>query len=260
MDPTSNTPPQPEAPLTEPPQVPTPPIDPLVPPTAPSEPPSAAPSVPPPTPSGSKKPLIIGVVVAILLLLVGVGMALSSKKPKSVASTEQTKSSSAASTAPTQAQQSATPEAPAAAAGYVTLEKLCYIILIPKDNDAGPENDCRFSARFGPQKLINMNVTNLTKYGDGLEANVAGLKASEAKQSSSLISEESVKIGGLDAKKLIFKSAGKYGLTTAHFLVATNKYKIDNVPVTGFEILAPSYDQPDNKTTIDTIIESWHWK
>ena len=215
-----------------------------------------------PQPKKNKKLifLIVGIPVflfIILPILFVIVIAALNADPES-SNSEKTSNSQSANPGDAQPSEEARNAPPA---GYVTLNKLCYSIQVPEVNDAGEDNACRFSARFGADKLASIKVTQFTKNGEGLDANVAELMRSEtAVNNNTLVSEEDILMDNVPAKKLVFKGSGQYGITTAHYLVATDKYKIDGVPVAGFNIIAPSYDQGDNSSIIDTIISSWLWK
>jgi len=228
--------------------------------------PTVTPITPQP-PKKSKKGLIIAIVIFVIIAVIAavIVFMLAGKNNDSKSITQNklsTSQSSKNTTTPkkaataTSAQTSATKAIP----GYVTLDKLCYSIQVPKDNDAGAENSCLFSAHFGADKTTVINFSYFTKNSEGLDTNVAALKDSGAKMKDTLVSEETVKIGGIDSKKLIFKGAGTYATPTVHYLIPTNKYKVNGVPITGFEVISASYDKPENKTIIDNIMSSVQWK
>ena len=227
----------------------------------------SAPTVTPITPQPpkkSRKPIIIAVVVFIIIAIIAgaVVFLMAGKKntPKATAPTTSNSAKITKKTTTVNASSTSQSSAPKAIPGYVTLDKLCYSIQVPKDNDAGAENSCLFSAHFGADKTTVINFSYFTKNSEGLDANVAALKDSGAKMKDTLVSEETVKIGGIDSKKLIFKGAGTYATPTVHYLIPTNKYKVNGVPITGFEVISASYDKPENKTIIDNIMSSVQWK
>lgn len=209
----------------------------------------------PSTPNYQRPVLIVGGVMLILLILAGIGMSMLGNTTPSPS--QQSKTPAGANSGDANSQAAVSSQAPA---GYVPLEKLCYTVHVPKDNDAGAENDCVFSARFGEEKLTSMTVSHFVKYNENIDSNVANFKATESKSGSTIVGEENLKVGGIDARKIVTKGKGAYALTTAHIFVGTNKYKVDGVSVTGFEIIAPSYDLAENKVIIDNIITSWQWK
>lgn len=229
--------------------------------------PTVTPITPQP-PKKSKKGIIIAIVAFVIIAIIAAVaiFMLTGKKSTTTSSVQSKKASSsqsvnnAASTKTTQSANTTTTAAKAIP-GYVTLDKLCYSIQVPKENDAGAENSCLFSAHFGAQKLPGINFTYFTKPSEGLDANVASLKESEAKLKNTLFSEANVKIGGIDSKKLIFKGTGYSSETqTVHYLIPTNKYKVNGVPITGFYVISSLYEKPENKTIIDNIMSSIQWK
>ncbi|MEI8338921.1 MAG: hypothetical protein WCF91_03265 [bacterium] len=226
--------------------------------------PTVTPITPQP-PKKSRKPIIIAVVVFIVLAIIAgaVVFLMAGKKNTNKATTPTTNNSAKITkkTTTISASNTAQSSAPKAIPGYVTLDKLCYSIQVPKENDAGAENSCLFSARFGAQKLPGINFTYFTKPSEGLDANVASLKESEAKLKNTLFSEENVKIGGIDSKKLIFKGTGYSSETqTVHYFIPTNKYKVSGVPITGFYVISSLYEKPEYKSVIDNIMSSVQWK
>jgi len=247
----------------------TPPAEPVA--TETPSPPVNTPTVTPITPQPikkSKKGLIIAIVIFVIIAVIAavIVFMLAGKNNDSKSISQnliRTSQSSKNTTTPknadtaTSAQTSATKAIP----GYVTLDKLCYSIQVPKDNDAGAENSCLFSARFGAQRLPGINFTYFTKPSEGLDVNVANLKESEAKLKHTLFSEENVKIGGIDSKKLIFKLTGYDSETqVVYFLIPTTKYKVSGVPITGFQVISSYYQRPEYKTVIDNIMSSIQWK
>jgi len=203
----------------------------------------------------SKKPLVITLVAIVLLAAAGGGVYayMKNKSTKNEKTNTATVQVDKKTTVTTNTTGRTIP-------GYVALDKLCYTIQVPKDNDAGSENSCLFSARFGADKTASMNMTYFTKNNEGIDANIAALKENETKTGNTLVSEESVKIGGIDSKKLVFKVNGATPSETAHYLIPTTKYQVQGVPITGFELISPLYDRPANKTIIDNIVSSIQWK
>lgn len=237
-----------------------------IPPQAPTNDSTSSPEVAPVvTPAGSTAPpagkksklLLVIVLIVILLAAAGAGayfLTQNSSSDSSSAKTSTNKTTNASSA------NNKTSTVAKSIPGYVTLDKLCYKIQVPKENDAGNENSCLFSARFGSTGTPSINFTYFTKNTESLDVNVAALKESSAKINDTLVSEETVKIGGIESKKLIFKGAGATATETVHYLVPTNKYKVDGVPITGFEIVSSAYDKPENKAIIDNIISTIQWK
>lgn len=228
--------------------------------------PTVTPITPQP-PKKSKKGIIIAIVAFVIIAIIAAVaiFMLTGKKSNTTSSVQSKKvsnSQSANNTASTKTTSSANATTTAAKAipGYVTLDKLCYSIQVPKDNDAGAENSCLFSARFGADKTTAINFSYFTKNNENLDVNVALVKKNEEMSKGTLLSEESVKIGGIDSKKLVFKSGGTYPIQTVHYMIPTTKYKVQGVPITGFEVISTLYEKPENKTIIDNIMSSIQWK
>jgi hypothetical protein len=144
-------------------------------------------------------------------------------------------------------------------AGYVMLDRQCFSVAVPSDNDAGTENDCILIVHYGKDKVAGFTISPFTKPTASMSDNVATWKSMN--QSDTIVSEENVKFGGLDAVKIVHKPAGAYTSPQVEYFVGTgDKYKVGGYTVSGFQLTGRYDDQYDSKSTLDTVISTWQWK
>ncbi len=142
--------------------------------------------------------------------------------------------------------------------GYVLVDRLCFATVLPKDHDLGPENSCQFSAHYNGG-AAGFSILPFTKFKAGLPENVTAWQDNQKQLGGTITSTESIKMDGIDATKITYKTGGSYSLTNLTVLIGTgSKYKIDNIPVSGFELTATAYDK--QKAIFDTILGNWKWK
>ncbi len=253
---------QPAMPV-QPPIGPTPPVQPTVPPPSPFSPQTSQ-------NEGSKKKIIMMVVV-LALLAGGAAAFLLTKNPKTSDKTTNSPTTVEKSSAKTQttasSQESASKANPspqpsaAAPSGWVTKERNCFKIALPADNDlSDTDNSCLITAYYGKDKITSVNTYTFTVTDGTLAENVSKWKSQSAADST-IISETTTKVGGQDADAIVYKGKGTYATPQIVVLVYTgSKYKIENIPVNGFQILGRYDDQYSSKTTFDQILASWQWK
>ncbi len=207
-------------------------------------------------PSGSKNSLkiilaVIGGVVLIVIVVI-VTMAISgSKKPATEVTPTATHSPAASSS---------TSSAPALPSGFVPVENNCYRAAAPTDHKLSNDNACYIHVYYGVDKSAGYMVAEMT--GDSNATAVENWKKSNTYP---IVSEESIKVGGLDAKKIVYSikvgSSIRQGVIV--FVATPGKnYKDGSFDIKGFEISAAAYgnDADKTKATFDTVIDTWYWK
>ncbi len=202
----------------------------------------------PPTTSKLKKALIIGG-AALVILVIGLSILTLTSKKK----TDKNKNNPANGSNQGPSGGSTVPQ------GYKTIDRLCFSFALLDNNLNIDDGDaCFLQASYGDGGHNTFNVYPETqKY-----ATVADFVAAKKKAyNSSVAGEEDIKVGGLDAHKVIENIGGPSNAQLARIYILTpnKKYTYQSVPITGFEINASLLDD-SSKEVLNQAISSWKWK
>ncbi len=137
--------------------------------------------------------------------------------------------------------------------GYKKVERDCYTfgVLLPTTVDFA-KTTCKISAKFGSTSQYTIAVTPVTDTLTGLQALVDQAKV------GTITSQEDIKLGGFDAKKVIQKVNGLDQQSVV--VIPTGKnYLLDGKAITGF-IINTSFNDDTAKKASDTLVSTWFWK
>ncbi len=199
----------------------------------------------------SKKPLkfiIIGVVAVAFILILSLVVLFSgrnSRKP-AVQLNDQP-------VAPVEKAQ----DTPAAAGvipdGYKAVVRDCFTfgVLLPTTVDFS-KTSCQMGAQFGTVSQYNLTITPVTETVSSLQSLVDKAKT------GTISTQDDIKLGGVDAKKVILKVNG-IDQQTVVVIPANKNYQLDGKVINGF-LITTSYNDDTAKKASSVLISSWVWK
>jgi hypothetical protein len=156
--------------------------------------------------------------------------------------------------------------------GYVAKETLCYTIIIPKNNDAGDENNCDLS--YGA--YIDTPTTKSLSIHTGISSEWHEYNSSQdmaqkwisstKNKDDNIISQGDIKVGAYNGYQVLVKSTVNRLQSNYVFIYIPNRYTVHSYSITGFNILATfsDTDNPENvdaqKAEFNRLLSSWQWK
>ncbi len=211
-----------------------------------------------PTPKKSKiVPILIGVIILLIILVIS-GWVYATKN-KNNNNSSATKAPAVNTPATPSVNSNVNKSTVSKSAD--TVDTLCYSFALPTPHgDVGVDNRCTSSYMYGKDNVASV-VVDIPVVPQ--VATLSELITNWKKHNTdSIVSETQTKLGTYDAQKIITKKTTVSSTTNnITLLVYTgNKYKIQNIAVSGFEIRGRYDDQYGSKVGIDSILASWQWK
>lgn len=153
-------------------------------------------------------------------------------------------------------------------ADFVTKETLCYTLLLPKNNDAGAENDCNleftaFDAASNYDSLKGgVMISTEDKEFAGAEAMAQSWYDNYVGEKPVIVSEGATLVGGVPGYQI--RSSGGPTEQVDTFVYLPGKYTAHGYPVTGFHILkglgAAGDDRDSRLAELARLFNTWQWK
>lgn len=198
----------------------------------------------------SKKPLkliIIGVVVVAFILILSLVVLFSSRNSRQPAIQLNDEP-----VAPVEKAQD-TPAAGVIPDGYKAVVRDCFTfgILLPTTVDFA-KTSCQMGAQFGSVSQYNLTITPVTDTVTNLQSLVDKAKP------GTISTQDDIKLGGVEAKKIILKVNGIDQQTIA-VIPANKNYQLNGKAINGF-LITTSYNDDVAKKASDVLISSWVWK
>lgn len=137
--------------------------------------------------------------------------------------------------------------------GFKKVDRDCFSfgVFLPTTVDFAKTN-CKITAKFGSASQYSISVAAVTDSVNGLQALVDQSKL------GTITSQENIKLGGIEAIKVIQKVNGLDQQTVV--VIPTNKnYQLDGKVINGF-IINTSYNDDTAKKASDTLVSTWFWK
>lgn len=155
--------------------------------------------------------------------------------------------------------------------GYTIKDTLCYSITVPVTNDIGSENSCdlHYNASINIPKnkelLVGAGITSeWHEYTSSQDMADKWLAESQKNNpDDKVVTEGPVKVGGVDAYKILLKNSISTIESQFAFVYIPGKYTVHSYPVTGFSIIQ-TFSDPDNadaqKSEAEKLFNTWQWK
>lgn len=152
--------------------------------------------------------------------------------------------------------------------GYVPKETLCYSLFIPMNHNAGEDNSCLQYISTNQAYPFSVNIT-LAVVQDGATPEQMANKfiANTLKTSPTVtFEEEAIKLGGVDAMKVIEGNAVNLVKSVHIFVLAPKEYNVSGFPARNFQLMTvqDGYLDPElqlgQQQDLATLIASWQWK
>lgn len=137
--------------------------------------------------------------------------------------------------------------------GFKKVDRDCFSfgVFLPTTVDFSKTN-CKITAKFGSASQYSISVAPVTDSVNGLQALVDQAKV------GTITSQEDIKLGGFDAKKVIQKVNGLDQQSVV--VIPTGKnYLLDGKAITGF-IINTSFNDDTAKKASETLVSTWAWK
>jgi len=137
--------------------------------------------------------------------------------------------------------------------GYKAVVRDCFTfgILLPTTVDFA-KTTCQMGAQFGSVSQYNLTITPVTETVTNLQSLVDKAKT------GTISTQDDIKLGGVEAKKIIVKVNGLDQQTVA-VIPASKTYQIDGKAINGF-LITTSYNDDTAKKASEVLISSWVWK
>ncbi len=152
--------------------------------------------------------------------------------------------------------------------GYVPKETLCYSLYIPMNHNAGEDNSCLQYISTSQDYPFSVNI-NLAVVQDGATSKQMADKfiANTLKTSpTDTFEQESIKLGGVDAVKVIEGNAVNLVKLVHIFVLAPKEYNVSGFTARNFQLMTvqDGYLDPElqagQQQDLTTLIASWQWK
>lgn len=211
----------------------------------------------------SRKPLILGIVCAVILVLGGTGWYMIAQL------TDSKKSTSQPTPTPTSLKRDTTRKA--IQPGNVAVISDCYGIQVPVDPDIQVNKDCRMSIVYGSAKtstvvispykdfdLVGSDTQEDTKQFDSNKI-LDGLIASTT-SGRTIADRQSLKVGNIDTVKITSTSSAN-GETVAYAFIVLpeSDQQFKEKKIIAF-IVTGAYNDDSSRAAYDAVLAHWQWQ
>ncbi len=141
--------------------------------------------------------------------------------------------------------------------GYISVDRGCYSIALPKDNTVPLSNNCALAGSFGGDSNNNISIIPQTKvYGSSDSYYHDATKTPNQLQE---ISKSIILLDGLPAIKVVYKIGSDAQKQLSVYVVTSTKgYRVGTTKIEGFEITM-SYNNPVSESVAEQVMSLWKW-
>lgn len=143
--------------------------------------------------------------------------------------------------------------------GYVSVDRGCYSIPLPKDNTIPLSNNCALAGSFGGDNNNNISIIPQTKAYSSPDSYYQD--ATKAPNQLQEISKSTILLDGLPAIKVIHNigSGNDVQKQLSVYVVTSIKgYKVGTTKIEGFE-MTMSYNNPVSESVAEQVLSLWKW-
>lgn len=143
--------------------------------------------------------------------------------------------------------------------GYISVDRGCYSIALPKDNTVPLSNNCALAGSFGGDSNNNISIIPQTKAYNSSDSYYHD--ATKAPNQLQEISKSTILLDGLPATKVIHNigSGSDVQKQLSIYVVTSIKgYKVGTTKIEGFEITM-SYNNPVSESVAEQVMSLWRW-
>ena len=144
--------------------------------------------------------------------------------------------------------------------GFVSVDRGCYSIPLPKDNNVPLGDSCALTADFGPKSEYNITITPQTKAYANSEAYYQ--KATDSPNELRIIAKSAIKLDGLAAVRVVHNvGTGSNVVKQLNIYVVTSSkgYKVGEAKIEGFE-MTMSYNDTASIQAAEQLIARMKWR
>lgn len=147
-------------------------------------------------------------------------------------------------------------------AGSSTIDTACFKVTSPVFSTATNKiNDCELTIKTGTDFSNQIDVTQFASSDSSLDQDIADWK--NFNTNYVIVSERDLKVGGMPAHQIVFKTSATSTLNQTTVFVYTGSGKYQSVfgyPVSGFEISTVYDSNSPTKAELDYMLTHWTWK
>jgi len=143
--------------------------------------------------------------------------------------------------------------------GYVSVDRQCYSVALPKDNTIALDSSCVVAGNFGPKSESNISILPVTKTYASSDSFYQ--EATKAPNELKVISKSSIKLDGLQAIKVIHNVGSGNTVQkqmNVYVSTSTKDYRVGESKIGGFEIVM-SYNDSYSAQVAEQVLNRWKW-